>query len=118
MVPENTLHVEEAGVRRRWHPRDVPSLKECGAGQREAPSVHNSLAIRRKHVASMYRSVYALALNLEVFLLDLYRIHQVEVCVLFRGRGACPRLHVNFSTFAANFPSDENPTSKTVLYRA
>lgn len=56
MVPEAVNHIEEAGVRRRWHPRDVSSHRYGGCEKRKAaPNVHNSLAIQKKHVANMYR---------------------------------------------------------------
>lgn len=53
MVAEVVHHIEEAGVRRRWHPRDVSG--HFGGRRREVPNVRNSLAIQKKHVANMYR---------------------------------------------------------------
>lgn len=67
MGSESVHHIEEAGVRRRWHPRDVAShnverLTGDGARRRrEAPNVHNSLAIQKKHVASTYRSAHGMS---------------------------------------------------------
>lgn len=62
-MPAVVHHIQEAGVRRRWHPRDYHGCGEggedldLGGRRQQAPNVHNSLAIQKKHVASMYRSV-------------------------------------------------------------
>lgn len=54
-------YVQEAGVRRRWHPHDVMTSQDAaegadaGSNSMSAPSVHNSLAIQKKHVWNVYR---------------------------------------------------------------
>ena len=58
MMSSKPVYISEAGIRRRWNPRDVQqrhhSSSEDGV-RGPAPNVHNSLAIQKKHVAGMYR---------------------------------------------------------------
>lgn len=56
-MPHVVQHIREAGVRRRRHPRDYHGSSEGGGDLAMAPNVHNSLAIQKKHVASMYRYI-------------------------------------------------------------
>lgn len=59
-MASKAVYINEAGIRRRWNPRDVhhhvDTIDSGGNDVRgAAPNVHNSLAIQKKHVASMYR---------------------------------------------------------------
>lgn len=60
-MPATISYVEEAGVRRRWHPHDVVISHDvadganAGSNSMSAPSVHNSLGVQKKHVWNVYR---------------------------------------------------------------
>lgn len=62
-MASKAVYINEAGIRRRWNPRDVQHHhhQHDNSGGNDwrgpAPNVHNSLAIQKKHVASMYRLV-------------------------------------------------------------